>query len=69
MINYLKNRLLKLGLTAGLTLSAACSGREAKIELSDMLQEDAIVTETIYSPSRHGSGSGIGPTVNFDGNI
>lgn len=38
-------------------------------EYSQVLYEDAVVSDVVYSPSRHGSGSGIGPTMDFDGNM
>jgi len=46
-----------------------CSGRETRREVSDILHEDAIVVDVVYTPSRHGSGAGLGPTIDFDGNI
>ena len=46
-----------------------CNLPEERQEFSDILYEPAIVTEVAYSPSRHGSGSGVGPTIDFDGNV
>jgi hypothetical protein len=38
-------------------------------EFSAILEEDATVVDLVYTPSRHGSGSGIGPTFDTDGNL
>ncbi len=43
--------------------------KEVKQEASDILHEDAVVVETVYTPSRHGSGSSFGPSMNMDGDI
>ena len=64
MLNHLRKSIGLIPL-----LLASCNRIETKTELSDVLNENAIVAETVYSPSRHGSGSGIGPTMDFDGNI
>ena len=68
-INKMFNHLRRSVGLLPLLLASCGSGIETKTELSDVLTEDAIVSEIVYMPSRHGSGSGIGPTMDFDGNI
>ncbi len=50
-------------------LASGCKYHEEKRELSDILHEEARVVDVVYTPPRHGSGSGIGPTIDFSGNI
>ncbi len=56
--------LSKIALT-GATLLALAGCKETKTESSDLLYEDAIVSDVVYSPSKHGSG--VGPTIDLTG--
>ncbi len=70
LTNLLKNRLVPYTLAIGLGASLLSGCKETRTELSDILHEDAVVSETVYTPSRHGSGSGVGPTFDVtDGNV
>ncbi|MEK6925872.1 MAG: hypothetical protein AABW50_01195 [Nanoarchaeota archaeon] len=63
---------IKNSMLTGLALLTflGCEQRPFKVRgTSPILYEDAVVREAVYSPSRHGSGSGGGPTIDFDGNI
>lgn len=64
----LRKKLLPT-LVLGLGTSLLIGCEETKIEYSKILHEEAVVSDVVYTPSRHGSGSGIGPTMGFDGNI
>ena len=59
--NYLRTMVLGASV-----LLASCSKREERTELSDILHEDAAVSETVYCPSRHGSD--VAPTMTSTGN-
>ena len=63
--SYIKNKAIPytLALSIGTGLLTGC--KETKTELSDILHEDAVVSETVYSPSRHGSD--ISPTYDLTG--
>jgi|SRR3989344_2786030 len=67
----LKYKVLKGIGIVGLSLKLLGCGPapETRTEYSNTLYESAIVSDAVYIPSRHGSGSGIGPTMDFDGNI
>lgn len=55
---------------AGLSLATLVGCKEVRHTASDILHEDARVAETVYTPSRHGSGSGVGPTFDpVSGNV
>jgi hypothetical protein len=59
-------------LAAGLVGLVGCEGDiTEKEEYSRVLHEDAKVEDVVFTPSRHGDGSGfgIGPTIDFDGNL
>lgn len=58
-----------LGTSALVLALQGCSGEETKTEMSEVLHEDGVIAETVYTPSRHGSASGMGPTIDMDGNV
>jgi len=39
------------------------------IERSDPMKEDVVVADVVYTPSRHGSGIGVGPTTGSQGGM
>ncbi len=72
MINIkdnIKNKILEYNLAIALSfnLFTGCNFREERTELSSILHEPATISETVYSPSIHGSG--VGPTIDFNGNV
>ena len=69
LLNRLRDKSAPYILATGLTASLLAGCEETKTEYSPILHEDAVVSDVVYTPSRHGSGSGIGPTIDFDGNI
>lgn len=62
-----KNYLLLLVIVGLALLVAGC--RYTKKEYSSVLTEDAEVVDLVYTPSRHGSGSGAGPSINMSGDV
>lgn len=48
-------------------LSAGCE--YTKKEYSSLLTEEAEVVDLVFTPSRHGSGSGVGPSINMEGHL
>lgn len=65
--NYVKSKAIPYTLALGLSSGLLTGCKETKIELSDILHEDAIVSDVVYTPSRHGSGGGMGPTIDITG--
>ncbi len=65
--DYIKNKAMPYALAMGIGASLLTGCKEIKTELSDILHEDATVSDVVYIPSRHGSGSGIGPTFDMTG--
>lgn len=61
-----KNFLFLL-VVVGLLLLAGCE--YTKNEYSSLLTEDAEVVDLVYTPLRHGRGSGIGPSINMNGHL
>jgi len=66
IMNYLRNTLYA-GLVLGLAAISACNDPRTLKEQSEILHEQAKVSETVYVPSTHGSGAG--PTIDFNGNV
>jgi len=60
----MKNLSTKFKALIGLSLLAAWLGGCAKTEYSAELTEPAEIMEVVYTPSQHGSGSGMGMTTN-----
>lgn len=58
----LKRKITPFALSIGLA-SGIIGCKETRTELSDVLHEDAVVLETVYTPSQHGSN--ISPTYTF----
>ncbi len=66
----MKKTLTALVLAGTLAITGiGCNQQREVEEKSDLFYEDAVVSETVYSPSKHGSGTGVGPTFNMDGDI
>ena len=62
IIPQIHQKTLPYILAAGLALGTLTGCRVTHTEVSDVLHEDAKVVQTIYSPSRHGSG--VSPQIN-----
>ena len=58
-----RSYILGIGLVIG-TFSGCEQKRITRREISDILHEDAMVTETIYMPRRHGSATGVDFNLN-----
>ncbi|MBI2451807.1 hypothetical protein HYV50_01875 [Candidatus Pacearchaeota archaeon] len=58
-----------LNTAIGFGILGGCNAPVTKVESSEILHEDAAVVDIVYTPSRHGSGSGFGPTIDSGGNI
>jgi hypothetical protein len=65
---YFQSKLLPAGLAFGLAASAFTGCIDRRIEYSDVLKENAVVSDTVYTPSHHGSSVDVGITTDFDGN-
>ena len=66
-MSKIKNFMIKPILYSALALGTiGCSSREEKTELSDVLHEDALVVETVYTHSRHDSGSSVGMDLDLN---
>ncbi len=63
--DYIKNKAIPYALAIGIGASLFTGCKETKTELSDILHEDAIVSDVVYSPSRHGSD--VSPTIDITG--
>lgn len=49
------------------TNSACGPYKKTEIARSDILEEDAMVVDLVYTPSQHGSGVGAGPSIDMTG--
>lgn len=63
IIKNLRNRIFPYLILTSLGSILLTGCEQTKTELSDILHEDAIVSDVVYSPSNHGSG--VGPTFNI----
>lgn len=50
-----------------LILTACGPRKKTEVEFSPVLEEDAVVVDLVYTPSQHGSGVGVGPSIDMTG--